>query len=333
MTTFLPTRRTLVALAALACALAALVGARPAPGDVVTPVVTLGPTTILNGVATVSGTVAAPDPSSAQLTVNGQPLGLNAGGTFAGILNLNGQSALTLAVRNPANDEVSTITIPLTTNLVGPGGVISPEALSGLEQALASITRPIGGFVSVGGRPISVSGGVGNRDQLAGLSVNGIDALSALSPNGTFAVPVPGTSREVTVLMTDKQGVSLETRYPAAALAYVSAANAVGVKIAKIRYFTKGVKTTKRVRMVVTVKDQRGLLVHGARVTVKSTRSGRVVGPAKVKSSNTKGQTSFVLRLRSKAFGKRLVIMTTATTPSAKASKRTSVRVPRRAQK
>jgi hypothetical protein len=325
----LPTRRTLVALAALACALAALVGASPAPGDVVSPVVTLGPTTIANGVASVSGTITAPAASSAQLTVNGQPLGLNTGGTFAGVVNLNGQSALTLTVTNPATGEVSTISVPLTSNLIGPGGVISPSVLSAIEAAAASLTKPIGGFLSVGGQPISVSGGVGNRDQLAGLTVNGVDAMSALKPDGTFAVPIPGTSKEVTVLMTDRQGVSLETRYPVVSATYVTATNAVGVRIASVRFYAKRVKATKRVRVLVTVKDKRGLLVRGAKVNVRSTRASWVRGSAKVRSTNKKGQVQFFVRLRPKAFGKRFVIVTTAKTPKAKASKRSSVRLPR----
>jgi hypothetical protein len=330
--TTMPTRRTLTALAALACALIALVGAGSAPGDIVAPVVTLGPTTVANGVATVSGTITATDPSSAQLSVNGQPLGLDAAGAFAGTVNLNGQSNLSLAVRNPANGEVSTVSIPLTTNLVGPGGVISPTVLSGLGEAVASITRPIGGFVSVGGQPISVSGGVGNTGQLASLSINGIDALSLLHPNGTFVVPVPGTNKEVTVLMTDRQGVSIETRYPAAQAAWISARNAVGVRIASIRYFTKGIKKTKRVRMVVTVKDRRGLLVRGAKISVRSMRAALVRGRTKARSSNQKGQAAFTMSLRSKAFGKRLVVMATAKTPTAKASRRSSVRLPRLAR-
>jgi hypothetical protein len=334
MTTFPPNRRTLVALAALACALAALVGARPAPGDTVTPVVKLGPTTIVNGDAIVSGTIAAPNPTSATLTVNGHPLRIDVGGTFAGTVNLNGQRVLKLVVHTRAAGTTSTITIPLTTNIVGLGGVLSPQLLSGLERAGASIARPSGGFISVGGGPISVSGVVANRDELASLSVNGIDALSVLDPNGTFAISVPGTSREVTVVMTDRQGVSLETRYPAAAVvAYGPAANAIGIRIASVRYYTKRIRKTKRLRMVVKVKDRRGFVVRGARVTVRSVRSARVVGRAKVKRSNKKGQAGFVLRLRSKAFGKRLVMMATAKTPTAKASKRTSVRLPRRASR
>src|SRR5687767_9399825 len=102
MSNRLSPRRTFVALAVLASAAIALVGARPAPGDLVIPVVKLGPTTILNGVATVSGTLAGTSPSSAELTINGQPVGVNAAGQFATTVNLNGQSALALAVRNPA---------------------------------------------------------------------------------------------------------------------------------------------------------------------------------------------------------------------------------------
>jgi hypothetical protein len=330
--TTMPTRRTLAAFTAVACSLIALLGAGSAPGDIVTPVVSLGPTTVANGVATVSGTLTATAPSSAQLSVNGQPLGLDAAGTFAGIVNLNGQSNLSLTVRNPANGEVSTVSIPLTTNLVGPGGVISPTVLSALEQAAASLTRPIGGFVSVGGQPISVSGGVGNSGQLASLSVNGIDALSLLHPNGTFAVPIPGTSKEVTVLMTDRQGVSIETRYPATQASWVMAKNAVGVRIASIRFFTKGIKKTKRVRMIVTIKDQRGLLVQGAKVNVRSARAAWVRGRTKVKGSNKKGQAVFIMRLRPKAFGKRFIVVTTAKTPTAKAAKRSSLRLPRLAR-
>ena len=330
-----PTRRRLVALVATASATAALVVAGRAPGDIVSPVISLGPTTVANGVAAVSGTITSPDPSSVQLSVNGQPLGVTGTGQFAGVANLNGQSVLTFAIQNPATGETSTTTIPLTTNLVGPGGVISPDALSALQQAAATITKPLGRFVSVGGEPISVTGGVGNREQLASLSVNGVDALSLLHPNGTFSIPVPGTSKEVTVLMTDKQGVSVENRYPTASaqLRYVSALNAVGVRISSIRYYTKRIRTTKRLRIVITVKDRRGLLVRGAKVSVRSARARSVIGRARVKSSNKNGQTAFILRLRKAAFGKRFVLVATAKTPKAKASRRSSVRLPRLAHR
>jgi hypothetical protein len=326
------TRRTLVALAATASAVVALVGASPAPGDIVAPLITLGPTAVVNGVATVSGTVTAPGPSSMQLSVNGQPFGVSAAGAFVGTVNLNGQSNLSLAVTNPADDQVSTVNIPLTTNLVGPAGVISPSVLSGLEQAALTVTKPIGGFVSIAGEPIMVTGGVGNRGQLVGLSINGTDAQSTMGPNGSFAVPIAGTNKEVFILMTDRQGVTLETRYPVASTAYVSAENAVGLRIASIRYSTKRIRSTKRLGIAVTVRDQRGLLVRGAKVAVRSTRPGRVANRTRVKSSSIRGKVAFTMRLRSKAFGKRFIVLATAKTPSARAAKRSSVRLPRLAR-
>jgi hypothetical protein len=334
MSTSLSARRTFIALALLASTTIALVGARPAPGELVGPVVTLGPTTVLNGVGTVSGTLAGTSPSSAQLTINGQPVAVNAAGQFSAIVNLNGQSALTLGVRNPATGEVTTLNVPLTSNLIGPGGVISPSVLSALEQAALAVTKPIGGFVSLGDDlPITVSGSVGNRDQLAGLSVNGVDALSAVRPDGGFSVPIPGTSREITVLMTDKQGVSQTITYPVERTAQssttVSAAQAVGVRITSVRFFAKKIKKTKRLRMLVTVKDRRGLKIRGAVINVVSTKGGRLVRRAAAKRSNKAGQVGYVLRLRPKAFGKRLVLVTTAKTPKAKAAKRISVRLPR----
>ena len=66
-----------------------------------------------------------------------------------------------------------------------------------------------------------------------------------------------------------------------------------------------------------------------SQVSVPGTRAAWVRGHTKGKSSNTKGQAVFVMILRSKAFGKRLVTLTTAKTPKAKASKRSSVRLPR----
>lgn len=326
--TFPTSRWTLAALAAAAGVLLSLAGARAAPADVIPPSITLGPTTVLNGVAVVSGSVAAPSSGSAGVSVNGQSLDVNGAGQFTGIVNLNGQTSLSFDVQNPATGDTSTVTIPLTANLVGPGGVVSSDALDALQQAAVSVLKPVGGYVSVDGKPIEVSGSVGDSDKLAGLSVNGVDALSSLGSDGGFNVPIPGTSKNVSVLMTDKQGVSVETRYTVSQSAsFVAAANADGVRITKIRYFTKGVKKTKRIRMVVTVKDRRNLKVWGAVVTVRSIQARRIVGKAKVKHTTKAGKATFILRVRKAAFGKLFSIGTTAKTPHAKASKRTYVRL------
>jgi hypothetical protein len=325
-------RRTPAALAAAACVLLALAGAHAAPADSVVPPITLGPTAVVNGIAIVTGSVTTPSPATAGVSINGQPLGLNATGRFTGVANLAGKSELAITVQDTTTGDTSTVSIPLTANLVGPGGVVSPDALAAIQAAAVSIAKPVGGFVSDPGT-ITVEGAAGKANELAGLAVNGVETLSSVAPNGTFAVPVPGTSREIGVLMTDQQGVSLETRYRTVAVTSVSAQDATGVRIASIRYFAKAVKQTKRIRMVVTVKDRRALVVRGARVTVRSAQTGRLIGGAKLKKTNRSGQAGFVLHLRRRAFGKRLVVVTTAKTPKAQAVKRSSVRLPRLARR
>jgi hypothetical protein len=326
------TRRTALALATAATAVVALVGATPAPAHAVTPAITLGPTVVINGVATVSGMVTAVQPTSAQLTVNDRLLQVSAAGAFFGTVDLNGQSNLVLTLTSPTGD-VSTIRIPLTTNLVGPGGVISSGVLAKLVQAAVTVTKPIGGFVSSAGKPIPVLGRVADPNQLLGLSIDGIDVLSTIGPDGNFALSVPGTNKEVEILMTDRQGVTLETRYPVASpAAPVSAGNAAGLRIASIRYSTKRIKSTKRLGIAVTVKDRRGHFVSGAKVTVRSTRPGRIANRTRVKSTGSKGKVAFTMRLRPKAFGKRFVIVARAATPTAKDAKRSSVRLPRLAR-
>jgi hypothetical protein len=334
MTAILRKRRLLAAHAAAAGLVLMLLAAGPAPGELGSPVVTLGPTTVINGVATVTGSVAGLQPSSAQLSINGQPVGVDAAGRFVAIVNLNGRDDLALTLTDPVKGQTNTLDIPLTANIVGPGGVIPPGVLSGLEQAAVSLLKPAGGFVSVGGEPIVVNGTVGNRDQLAGLSVNGIDALALTKPNGTFAVPIPGTSREVHMTVIDRQGVSSTTVEPVArtvsgAATSVAAKDAMGVKIASVRYFAKRIRTTKRLRVLVTVRDRRNLVIHGAIVTVRGAKARQIAGRAALKRTNRKGQVGFVLRMRPGGFGKRVVIVATAKTPRAKTARRTSVRLPR----
>jgi hypothetical protein len=329
-------------LAALLLAFAALtVLATSARGDVIKPLVVLGPTTVANGTAVVSGTVAAPA-SGAQLTINGQPVGLQSDGTFSATVNLAGQSNLNLAVENPLTGETTTTNIPLTTNIVGPGGVIGPGVLSAIEQAGATLLKPIDGFKILDGLPLEVGGSVLNRDNLAGLTVNGTDVLGLLGPDGAFKLQVPGTTREITVSATDRQGVTQTSVFPVQHISTtgaapvgrtVNAAGAVGVRIASVRYRLKGIKRTKRLTVVVTVKDRRGLLVRSAAVGVRSAKVRAIRKNPKAKRTNIRGQSAFVLKVRNRSFGKRLRLVIVAKTPQAKQRKASSVRLPRLAKR
>jgi hypothetical protein len=342
-TTFFDRRRAAGAgvIAALASAIVLLL-APPAQPEPASPVVSLGPVTVANGAATLSGSLTGAPAASYQLHVNGQPLGINADGTFAGTIDLAGQSLITVTARNPLSGETVTTQIPINSNILGPDGLIPGTVLDALKRAGITLTIPEGGFVSLDGKPITIGGSVLDRDQLAGLTVNGQDVLEKLTSTGTFSQSIPGSSREVSVTATDRQGVSQTTAFGVtpmssvintAAGPSVAAAGAVGVKIAKIRYITKLVRSKKRFRMIVTVKDNRGRLIRNAIVRVRPTnfqyRKRFVIGKQRTKRSGKTGQANFLVLVRKPALGKRLFMITVAQTPTAKAQKTTSARMPK----
>jgi hypothetical protein len=314
-------------LAAAMATLIVLAVTPSAPADVLSPAIVLGPTTVVNGIATVSGTFGA-ESSGAELTVNGQRLAVDAVGHFAGTVNLNGQSSLTFEVRNPETGRETSTTIPLTTNVVGLGGLIEPGVLDALKQAAVALFEPIGGFNVTDGLPIRIEGNVGDPSSLANLKVNGQEVIGSLDSDRGFSVALPGTTKLITLTATDKQGVYQTLSVHTGTAHTVAAAGAQGIRIAKIRYITKNVRRTKRLRMVVTVKDNRGLLIRNAAVSVRSKYARRIAGKPRAKKTNKVGQAAFLIRASSRAFGKRLVMVTLAKTPSAKASKATSVRIP-----
>ena len=324
-------------LAAVLAALAVVAVTTPAaPGEVLSPAVTLGPMTVANGTATVAGSLGVPS-SNVQLTVNGQPLQIDAAGNFSGAVNLNGQSVLVFGLRN-SGGEITTVSIPLNTNIVGPGGVIGPDVLAALEKAAVSILKPADGFKILDNLPLRIEGSVGDKGSLASLKVNGKDVLGLIGEDRGFSVTVPGTTKEISVTATDSKGVSQTSTVPVfhttsmfttAAGRSISAKGAQGVRIAKIRYITRSVRRTKRLRMIVTVRDRQNRLIRGATVSVRSRFARRITRNPRAKKTNRVGQAAFLLRARNRAFGKRLVMVTLARTPSAKATKSSSVRIPR----
>lgn len=310
---------------------ASLVLAPSGRAQALKPAVKLGPITVLNGVATVTGTVNVLTPINVRLTINGHPVALKTDGTFAANIDVTGQSALVLQVTNPLTGDRSTVSIPLT-SIVGPGGVVPGNLVTAIERALITILEPLGGFVSLGGEPIRVEGSVGNRDQLVGLTVNGVDVLEALRPDGGFSILVPGTSTTVIVVATSPEGASSTTTYPVAAapaVRTVTVAQAAGVRVASVRYIAKSFRKTKRLKMIVTVKDRLGRAIRGASVQVRGATAKGLKRKTKLKKTGKLGRTSFLVYPRPRMFGKRLFTVTVAKTKTAKAQRKTSVRVPK----
>jgi hypothetical protein len=293
-----------------------------------TPLLQLGPITVASGTATVAGTLAS-DSSNSTLTINGQPVSLDAAGAFTANVPLNGASTLSLALQQGGTAQQTTFEVPLTGTLLGPGGVIPAGVLDSIEQAGISLLAPTG---TGNGDPLTVTGGVLDHGNLSSLTVNGKDLLGTLGSGGTFSLQIPGTTKVITLSASDRNGISQTIQTPVTIPATVSAKHAVGVRFARIAFVTRNVRKTHRVRMIVTVRDLRGSLVNGATVSVRSTRSGRLVRAPKSALTGTKGSATIVLPLRAVAFGRRLTVNTVARTPSAKVSRKSGVRIPRAKQ-
>lgn len=313
-------------------AIAALLLATGARADSIQPV-TVGPIIVANGMLVANA--GAGMPVNAAVTVNGQPASLDANGKIVAKVNLTGKSSLTIAVTDPATGRTTSTTIPVS--LIGPGGLIPATVFDQLKQSSVTLDVPPGGFAALANKSVHVSGSVANKGMLSALTIDGIDALSLLRPDGTFTAAVPGTNKYVVVSATDHNGIMASDSYRLKRMSsVVAAASAQGIKIARVRYSTRRVRARKRVALVITVKDNRGLLIRGAKVAVRPAafQHKLVRGKHAAKRTNKAGRVTFVLRLRAAKFlhRRRLYTVETARTPSAHTRRTTSVRVPRLAK-
>ena len=317
--------RQAVLLAAATLALAA-----PAPVSAqltVQPTLVVESLTVAGGVATVTGAVGGQ--SVAAVTVNGQPVPVAEGPFVATVALVTGQNAIEVGLGN------TSLSIPLA--LAG-----APDPLATLRDAGVTVVVPPEGFESLDGLPVRVRGHVLNPGSLASLELNGREILPLLNPDGSFDEPVPPGSETVTVTATDRQGVSQTSTWQISNLSSVirtesgssvSAAGAMGLRIATVRYVKAGVRASRRLRMVVTVKDVRGYLVRGANVRVRAVRPRGALRPGVyTKPTGTAGRVTFVLKPRASAFGRRLHVRALARTPNARARRTSSVRLPRLAR-
>jgi hypothetical protein len=317
-----------VVLATLAVAIAG----SHAAGALSVPVVIDG-VTVQNGVAVVTGSV-----DSDVVDVNGKVVVVGDDGSFRAevdlaadvfVLELLGSPGQTIAIRIP-------IDILLDTR--GDG------ILDDLLEAGISIDVPEGGFKIVDGQMPAVEGRVLDKSNLASLEVNGRDALRLVGPGGFFsAEPSSSTTREtVTVLATDRSGVSQATTFRATRVSSairtragtsVSAAGARGIVIAKVALDKRFLKPANYLRVIVTVKDRRGYLIRGAALRLRALPSKHVAnGALRAGFTNRTGRGQFAYKLKSSAFrfppAKYLVISTRAATPKHTATRKVTLRLP-----
>jgi hypothetical protein len=114
------------------------------------------------------------------------------------------------------------------------------------------------------------------------------------------------------------------------ALASVAAADAVGLRIVGVKRLLENVRLSKNFRLLVTVKDGRGLRVRGAIVSIsRAPGSKRTVSGMHAGFSNKIGVARVLVPVTTKMFGNRVFLKITARTPKARAVTLRSVLLPR----
>lgn len=184
--------------------------ATSAPAEVMKPAIALSPATVRGGMVKVSGTVGALN-SGVELTIDGRRAAVDDEGRFAA--EVKARRTLRLALSDPLSGRKTTTRVPLAPN-VSPRGLISPGVLWAVEEAGVMVLEPPGGFEVVDGRPLRVEVSVRNPRHLARLVVNGTDMLDRMGPGNGFAARLSGTSRTVSITVTDHLGVSQTTVLP-----------------------------------------------------------------------------------------------------------------------
>jgi hypothetical protein len=289
--------------------------------------------TVEDGVAVLTGTVDA-----ALVEVNGQIVQVGENGSFSAPIDLS-QNTVVLEVLK-SSDETVSILVPIDV-LLATGG---EGVLNDLVDAGISIEKPLEGFRVVDGQMPVVDGRVRDGSNLATLEVNGVAALARIGDDGQFSIDLGSsqrtTSREtVTIVAADRRGVSQTSTFTTTSVkstiatragTSVSAAGAKGVVISRMAFDKRLLRSTKHVRVLVTVKDRRGYLIRGAALQLRAIPAKHVAnGALRASFTNRVGKAQFAFRLKASAFkGGLLTIAARASTPKSTAIKKVALRLP-----
>lgn len=123
------------------------------------------------------------------------------------------------------------------------------------------------------------------------------------------------------------RGASGSTSSSVTTTAWVAAANAVGLRIVRVRHVTKGASVTKRFRAFVTLRDVRGKLVRDAIVTISRVPGARNTS-GKYSAFSRFGQATIGVPVANRLIGTRLFLKISARTPKARSIVLRSVRLP-----
>jgi hypothetical protein len=115
-----------------------------------------------------------------------------------------------------------------------------------------------------------------------------------------------------------------------AATQVVGAADAVGIRIANVRYDTSAVPSKKQLRVAVTLRDTHGRLVRDAIVMLdRVPRAEMTIRQCQARFSDRSGQARFVVNVRKPMLGNVLLLTVIARTPTKQAQRVGMVRLPK----
>lgn len=111
--------------------------------------------------------------------------------------------------------------------------------------------------------------------------------------------------------------------------AVLSAGDASQLQISAVRFATKGVRSARKLGLVVTVRGQEGRPVQNGAVAINNLPMAKINCLCqRATFTNGLGQASFTIPVTNSMLGKRLFFQVSARTPTLKSSKLVSVQIP-----
>jgi hypothetical protein len=330
------------------------------------PLVSLGSLSVVDGVASLTGTVNATAGldtsagasgaagSSVDLTVNAAPVNVSAGGQFSASVDLNADSGI---------DVQADASTGVQYNLAIPASAaVQAGATAQLKSDAVTLLVPVDGFVNVDGSGTEAQVQAQATAGISSLDLNGTDLLGQLaaqtsasasaSPSGsggsqaapaaasgpspaTASAPVPGNAKQVALTVTGSNGVSETNTVPVTQVntlvrvgrsMSVSAFGARGLRISSVQFDTTRLARTHRLGVTVSVRDRRNYLVRDAIVTVAPTPRRTTVAGSWAATTDALGRARFSVPVSSRS-ARRIFVTVTAKTPRAKARLTRSVSI------
>jgi hypothetical protein len=153
-------------------------GGGGAASQAVQPLISLGPVSVVGGVASVTGVVNAATSAvgHVRVTVDTNPVTVAFNGQFAANVNVKANADIVVRASG-VGGETSTISIP--TSAIPSNGAPA-DALVQLHADAIVLLQPADGFTSVDGMPVDAAIHVNAVVGIAGLDLNGVDLLARL---------------------------------------------------------------------------------------------------------------------------------------------------------